>query len=186
MTSTNLVINTNNNIDLRKFIVWNIEEEKPVEVLNGLEISRISYENQKKIFEHPIESGLTISDGTIQEPVRISVSAYIAIDDENTLTELEYLYKKSVKLRIRTENRVNENMILAAEPFEVKGEMLNKTLYSIVFKEAQEVMPQYVGMAKAKKKTSVSRVNSGTKQTKKAEKAKKSSWLHSLIFGGRT
>lgn len=184
MVVTNLAIQTNGEIDFRKFLVWNIETENPVEVLSNIEISRVAYENQKKIFEHPIENGLTISDGTIQEPIRISINAYIRIDDEETLTELEYLYKNSVKLRIRTENRINENMIISSQPFEIKGDMIDKTLYSIVFREAQEVMPQYVGMPKAKKKSNVSRVNSGIKKGK--ETPKKTSWAYSAIFGGRT
>lgn len=184
-TQTNLVLLIpNNEVDMRKFIVWNIENTKPLEVLNNLQISRIAVEIQKKMFEHPLENGATIVDYEVLEPKKATIQAYISNEDNTTLTELERLYIEGTRLRVRAENRIMDNMVLASLPYEITGSMIDKTLYSIAFKQADFVMPQYVGMSKAKKKSNTSRVNSGIKQTSNVTN-KKRSWLYSLIFGGR-
>ena len=184
---TNLVLLIpNNEVDTRKFIVWNIENAKPIEVLANLQIDRIAVELQKKMFEHPLENGVTIVDYEVLEPKKASIQAYIGVDDNTTLTELEQLYLNGTRLRLRAENRILENMIVASQPYEITGSMIDKTLYSISFKQADFVMPQYVGMPNAKNKSNTSRVNSGIKQAQnKTNEKKNSSWLNSLIFGGR-
>ena len=181
---TNLVLIANNEVDTRKFIVWNTETANNTEVLSQLQISRISVENQKKMFEHPLENGATIVDYEILDPKRVNIQAYIANDDTATLNELEQLYLNGTQLRLRAENKILNNMVIAAQPLEITSSMLDKNLYSISFKEAQYVMPQYVGMPNAKKKSNTSRVNSGIKQAQKVEKPK--SWLASLFTGGRS
>lgn len=180
---TNLILLlANSNQDLRKFIVWNIEGSKPAEVLSNLEITRISIENQKKIFEHPIETGVTVAEHEILEPKSVNIEAYIAIDDTETLTEFEQLYLNGAKLRLRAENRIINNMVIAAQPAEITGSVFDKTKYSIRFKQALEVMPQYIAMQKAKNPADTSRVNTGVSQGKEV----KESWLLSVFTGGRT
>ena len=185
-TQTNLVLLIpNNGFDTRKFIAWNIENAKPVEVLSNLQIGRIAVELQKKMFEHPLENGATIVDYEVLEPKKASIQAYIDIDDNTTLTELEQLYLNGTRLRLRAENRILENMVVSSQPYEITGSMIDKTLYSISFKQADFVMPQYVGMPNAKKKSNTSRVNSGIKQAQ-AKPEKKRDWIKSLIYGGLT
>ena len=191
---TNIILLlTNTTADRRKFIVWDINDgERPTEILSGLQITRIAVENQKKVFEHPIETGETITDFEVLEPKKARLQAYIAIDDTTTLTELEDVYTYGKKLRIRAENRIIDNMIIASQPAEITSDVYDKTLYSINFTQAQEVTPQYVAMPAAAKASNKSRVNSGIKQTKKTtgnqgKSAKqKSSWIYSAIYGGRT
>lgn len=184
---TNLVLLINNDSqDLRKFIVWNIEGNKPQEVLSQLQIARIGIEIQKKVFEHPLENGATIVDYEIQEPKKATLQAYIAVDDITTLAELEELYLRGTLLRVRAENRIIDNMIISSQPYEITGGMLDKSLYSISLKEADFIDPQYVSMPAAKNKKNTSRVNSGVKQitNKTPEKQKKNqSWLASIFSG---
>lgn len=186
-TNTNLVlIMADTSMDRRKFIVWNIEGEKPVEVLSRLQITRVAIENQKKVFEHPLENGATVVDYEIMEPKKVAIQAYIAVDDMTTLTELDKLYMAGTLLRLRAENRIIDNMVVSSQPYEVTSGMIDKSLYSIAFKEADFVQPQYVAMPAAQNKKNVSRVNSGIKQTtnKTAEKQKQS-WAASLFFGNK-
>lgn len=186
-TQTNLVLFMNNDSpDTRKFIVWNMEGEKPQEVLSALQITRIGVEIQKKVFEHPLENGASIVDYEILEPKKATIQAYIAVDDLTTLSELEKLYIQGTLLRVRAENRIINNMVISAQPHEITGGIIDKSLYSISMKEADFVSPQYVSMPAAKSKKNVSRVNSGIKQTtnKTAEK-KNQSWAASLFFGNK-
>lgn len=189
--ATNLVILMNNsNEDIRKFVVWQknsgdvSNSEKFTEVLQGMQISRIAIEDQAKLFEHPLETGAVIVDHEIFEPKRAVIQAYISNDDVTTLNELESLYLSGATLRIRAQNNVIDNIVLASKPYEINGAMFDKTLYSIAFKEAQEVSPAYVKFPPQKvvKKSNASRVNTGVKQAKKTNK----SYFYSIRHGGRT
>ena len=58
-TNTNLVlIMADTSMDRRKFIVWNIEGEKPVEVLSRLQITRVAIENQKRFLNTRLKTAL--------------------------------------------------------------------------------------------------------------------------------
>lgn len=173
---TNLVLNTSGEIDSRKFIVWNAESSQ--EVLSNLQISRISVENQKKVFEHPLESGAVIADHEIIEAKRANIQAYISVDDRQTLTELESLYLNGTSLKIRAENRILNNMTISSQPVEITSSMLDKNLYNISFKEAQFASVQYVKMPAAKKASNTSRVNTGVSQGEEENR----SLLHKAIF----
>ena len=179
--ATNLVLLiSNSNADMRRFIVWQDDNE----VLSGLQIVRIALEDNAKIFEHPIETGAVITDHQIYEPKTTVIQAYISNDDSETLEELENLYLSGASLKIRAGNKIIENVVISGKPNEIDGTKFDKTLYSITFREVQEVMPVYtaktVSVKNVKSASSAARVNSGTK------KAKKSSWLYSLLKGGQT
>ena len=179
--ATNLVLLVSNtNADVRKFIVWQDDNE----VLSGLQIVRIALDDNAKLFEHPLETGAVITDHIIYEPKRVAIQAYISDDDSSTLEELETLYLSGASLKIRAGNKIIDKVVIAGKPKEINGSVFDKTLYSINFKEAQEVTPVYTsgGMTTGKtaSASSASRVNTGTKQ------AKKSSWAYSALFGGKT
>lgn len=182
--ATNLVLLLrNSNDDTRKFVVWQETDNKQTEVLTGLEVIDVSVEDSAQLFEHPIESGAVITDHMIFNPKRVSISALISLDDRTTPEELMNFYLNGTGLTIRAENQIIQNAVIESKPFKLDAEHFNKTLYTISFKEAQEVIPTYVGLPKSRNKSNSSRVNSGTKQ---AQPVKKKSWLLSLFRGGRT
>lgn len=183
--ATNLVLLiSNSNADIRKFIVWKKDDEKLTEVLQKAQIERIAIEDQAKIFEHPLETGAMITDHEIFEPKRVTCQMIISDDDAETLQELEQLYLSGAELRIRAGNKIITNVVISSKPFEISSEMFDKTRYSVTFKEALRVSPVYTKLPprKVAKKSSASRVNSGVKQAKTVKK----SWLASLTKGGRT
>lgn len=182
--ATNLVLLLlNSNTDTRKFVVWQETDNKQSEVLTGLEVIDVSVEDSAQLFEHPIESGAVITDHIIFNPKRVSISAFISLDDRTTLEELMNFYLNGKGLTIRAENQIIKNAVIENKPFKLDAEHFNKTLYTISFKEAQEVIPTYVGLPKSRNKANSSRVNSGTKQ---AQPVKKKSWILSVFTGGRT
>lgn len=183
--ATNLILLVaNSNADIRKFVVWRKNGNDLQEVLQGLEITRISIEDDSKTFEHPIETGAVIADYRIVNPKRASLQAYISINDTVTLKELEYLYLSGAELKIRANNNVINKIMISSKPFEITGSIFDKSLYSISLKEFFEVTPTYVNMPpkKVAKKSNASRVNSGQKQAVKKQK----SWAYSALWGGRT
>lgn len=183
--ATNLVLLTSEtNSDIRKFVAWRKDGDNLEEVLQNVQISHVTIEDQAKIFEHPLETGATIADHEIFDPKAASLQVYISNDDINTLTELEQLYLNGTALKIRAGNKIIDKVIIASKPFEITGAMIDKTLYSVSLKEAQEVTPTYVSMppSKVKNKASASRVNTGVKQANPVKR----SWIKSAFLGGRT
>lgn len=183
--ATNLVLLiSNSNADVRKFVVWKKDGDKLTEVLQDMQIERIAVEDTAKVFEHPLETGAVIVDHEIFEPKRATIQAYIANDDMMTLKQLEQLYLSGTILTIRAQNKVIDKVIIASKPHEITGQVFDKTLYSISFREAQEVTPTYAKMPsqKVRRKANASRVNTGAKQAKPVKK----SWLKSATSGGRT
>lgn len=183
--ATNLVLLiSNSDADVRKFIVWQDDGEDLKEVLSGLKIVRIALEDNAKIFEHPLETGAVITDHIIYNPKNVAIQAYISNDDEETLLELDTLYLSGASLKIQAGNKIIDKVVIAGNPNEITGTVFDKTLYSINFKETQEVTPAYTAYTASKKSTkaasSAPRVNYGTKQ------AKETSDLYSAFFGGRT
>ena len=178
LSYTNIVLLvTSRGTGLKKFAAYDGDRE----VLTGLEILKCNADISAKLFEHPIETGAVISDHRILNPSVVSLQAYIAIDDVQTLKELNYYYISGVPLKIRAGNDVIKNAYINTKPFEITGGSLDKTLYSISFKEAQEITPVYVGLSNARRGSNSSRVNSGQKQGQKVN-----SLLRSAIKGGRT
>ena len=185
LQATNLILlMTNTEGEVKKFQLWKKDGDKTTEVLTNLEIVRCAVEDQAKIFEHPLETGTTIVDHMILEPQQATIQAYIPVDDEETLRELEQLYLAGTKMTMRAENKVIENVIIKSKPREITNTVLDKTLYSITFRQAEEVEPMYVAMPprKVANKATSSKVNSGIKQAE----PKKKTWLLSLFTGGRT
>lgn len=181
--ATNLVLLIRNtNADTRKFVVWEDSENGLKEVLTGLEVIDVDVEDNAQLFEHPLESGAVIVDHMIFNPKRVSITGMISLDDRTTLEELMTYYLNGTGLTIRAENQMIKNAIIESKPFKLDAAHFNKTPYSISFKEAPEIIPTYVGLPKARKKSNASRVNSGTKQAQPVKK----SWLLSLWKGGRT
>lgn len=163
---------------LKKFAAYDDNKE----VLTGLEIFKCNADISAKLFEHPIETGAVIADHRILNPATISLQAYIALNDELTLKELSYYYISGTPLKIRAGNDVINNAYIDTKPFELSGSCIDKTLYSISFKEAQEITPVYVGLKNSRNKSNASRVNSGQKQGRKVP----TSMFYSTVHGGRT
>ena len=179
LSYTNIVLLvTSRGTGLKKFAAYDGERE----VLTGLEILKCNADVTSKLFEHPLENGAVITDHRILNPNVISLQAYIAINDVQTLKELNYYYVSGKALKIRAGNDVINNAYIETKPFELSSASLDKTLYSITFKEGFDIVPVYVGLSNARRGSNTSRVNSGQKQGKVVKR----SWGYSAFFGGRT
>lgn len=171
--------------DVRKFVAWRIDKDKPQEVLSGLQVTNANLEDTIRLFEHPIETGATITDHMIVDPNTAIVEAMIANDDATTLKELEYLCLNGIPLKLRVNNKIVPRAVVKDKPFALSAETFDKTKYNITFRQEEEVDPVYTSMPpkKVTNKANASRINSGVKQ---AQPAKGKSWVYSVFHGGRT
>lgn len=160
----------------RRFIIYNGGE-----VLNDIEVVRVSLQDNAKLFEHPLETGAVITDHEIFDPCRVTIQAYIAVDDTSSLQTLTNYYQQGQILKIKAGNKIIENAVVASLPLELSGEVYDKILYSISFKEVQRVTATYVALSSALSSSDSSTVNSGVIQATASSKT--SSWLNSLVNG---
>lgn len=101
--------------------------------------------DDSKMCEHPIESGATITDHKIFNPVeidiRLSLPNYIY---RSVYQELRQIYEESPKLRIKTKSGWYSNMVLQGLPHEEKPENFDRIVFDLHFKEVKEVQPKYI------------------------------------------
>lgn len=137
-----------------------------VEVLTGMSVLSYNVNKDSQFIEHPIETGSTIADHHIYNPVEISckvamppkasvIDTYDLSDFifgksesfEDTYKLLDSMYKNSVKLRIKTDADVYENMYITGLPSDVDSSTADRQIFYISFKEAITIQPQYIKMA---------------------------------------
>lgn len=115
-----------------------------------------------KLCEHPVESGATITDHKIFNPVeidiRLSLPNYIY---RTVYKELRQIYEESPKLRIKTKTGWYSNMVLQGLPHEEKPENYDRIIFDLHFKEVVEIEPKYVKLPTNKLKNAE---NSSTKK----------------------
>lgn len=154
------------NADTRKFVAWRIDKDKPQEVLSGLQVINANVEDTIKLFEHPLETGATITDHMIVDPNQVSLEAMIDNQDADTLKQLEFLCLNGIPLKLRVNNKIIPRAVVKDKPFALSSQAFDKTRYSITFRQEEEVDPVYTSMPpkKVRNKANASRVNSGVKQ----------------------
>jgi len=133
---------------------------------------------QSKVMEHPVESGIVITDHRIILPIEIELSLILAkADYQDVYNSIRGYYLQGTLLVIQTRSGVYQNMLIQQIPHEENPDMYNAlaiamTLKQVIFAFAQYgVVPKY-----PKNSTNVSR---GTQTPKPII----GSASHDLIFG---
>ena len=186
----------------KRFIVYMNDSE----LLSGMSVLNYSVRDDSQFATHPIETGATIADHHIFNPVQITCNAafppkgfkwaQVSIVDllygrgqtfDETFNELETLYKTSAKLTIKTDAKVYENMYLTSIPSDVSPDNADRQIFSITFEQALMAMPQYVQMSvsQVKNPSNASYVKGGEKLPAKADERTKTALKKGLdgIFG---
>lgn len=169
----------------KRFVVYRNDSE----VLAGMSILNYSVRDDSQFVEHPIESGAVIADHHIFNPIEITCNAafppksdkwlgdlgkwtQVSLVDvlygraqtfEETYEELATLYRTSATLSIKTDSGVYTNMYITSIPTDVSPENADRQIFSISFKEAITVTPQYIKIdaTKAKNASNGSYVKTG-------------------------
>lgn len=185
----------------KRFIVYMNDNE----LLSGMSVLNYTVRDDSQFATHPIETGATIADHHIFNPVQISCNvafppkgfkwAQVSIVDllygrgqtfEETYNELKTLYETSAKLIIKTDAKVYENMYITSIPSDVAPNTADRQIFNITFEQAIMVMPQYIKLPanKIKNPSNASYVKSGEVLPSDVQLSNTNrSWLSSLING---
>lgn len=181
----------------KRFIVYQNDSE----LLSGMSVLNYSVRDDSQFATHPIETGASIADHHIFNPIQISCNAafppkglklaQVSLVDilygrgqtfDETYNELKTLYETSAKLTIKTDARVYENMYITSIPSDVSPENVDRQIFSITFEQALMVMPQYIDMPanQVKNPSNASSKKSGEVLASKADTKTSQSILQSL------
>lgn len=99
---------------------------------------------QSKLMEHPVESGIIITDHRIVLPVEIDLSLVLSARDyQTTYKQIRQYYLNATLLVIQTRSGVYENQIIQAMPHEEDPEQFNVLMMALSLKQVQFVTAEY-------------------------------------------
>lgn len=138
-----------------------------------------------KLMKHPIETGGTIADHRVFEPIGIELSMILdPTEYQNTYQEIKSAYKGNSKLIVQTRVDTYVDMVILEMPHDETGEMADTIAIGLKLEEAVFVDPQYAQLppSKVKKSSNSSTAKTGQKQGTAATPAQNSA-AYDLIFG---
>ena len=127
---------------------------------------------QSKVMEHPVESGIVITDHRIILPIEIELSLILAQSDyQDVYNAIRGYYLQGTLLVIQTRSGVYQNMLIQAIPHEENPDMYNAlalamTLKQVIFAIAQYgVVPKYAKNSTQVPKGTIAGSSATTSQT---------------------
>ena len=112
-----------------------------------------SVTEDSNMMEHPVESGYKVVDNKVFNPIeidiRLSMPNYVF---KQVYRELRELYEKSPRLKIKTQGKYYNNMILQGIPHEETPENFDRIVFDLHFKEEIIVEPKYIKLPTSKLK----------------------------------
>lgn len=124
---------------------------------------------EAKLMEHPLETGATIADHIVFQPVEIEIP-FLCIGEasyRSTYALIRATFQMGALLTIRTRTGTYPNMVIAEMPHEESPEMFNGIAIRVRFREAKFVTPK-TGLAptQVKDPKQASTVSRGAQQTR--------------------
>lgn len=138
-----------------------------------------------KLMKHPLETGETIADHIVFEPVGIEISLILDRTQYiDNFQEIKSLYKAATKLTIQTRVETYDDMYILEIPHDESAAMADTVAVAVKFEQAIFVNPQYQQLppSKVAKSSNSSTAKTGQKQGSDASSSQ-SSAAFDLIFG---
>lgn len=170
-TFTNFILHIKQKTDVKNIAVYNQKDN--TEVFTTAQFIDGSAQVDLKMMEHPLESGATITDHTVNEPNKVITKLIIADDDTEALNEILELYQNRTPLIVKIKNELFNNLLISSKPVRADVEYYDKSVYELSYKEVIEAQTVYVKMSvpQVAQKKNASTVKTGQKQPQKPKKS---------------
>lgn len=107
-------------------------------------IIKLTIKEEAKVMEHPLETGATVSDHAITQPVEIEMDVFInSTTYKNTYNIIVKLFHEFSFLTVQTNTDTYKNQIIQSMPHVESSEIFDGTIINMKLKEALFVEPQY-------------------------------------------
>lgn len=115
-------------ISLANFNMWNV-------TYSDAEVNISS-----SIAEHPIETGQVVMDSSIRNPIKAKVNVFVPTMYYTTIyNEIKNLFDNKKKIILLTKFGLYENMVLAAMPYRLQANNVDRPIISLELQEVREV-----------------------------------------------
>lgn len=116
---------------------------------------KVSVTKDKKVMEHPVEDGSTISDHVIFNPIEIELVIFTRAGlEKQVYAQIDTLFKSNKLVTIQTRVDSYKNMLMQGMPHEETTDMVDVVAIVQKFKETRLVKLAYVSAAPKAKKNS--------------------------------
>lgn len=137
-----------------------------------------------KVMEHPIETGATITDHRVIQPIEIELSMILASDDYRSVyQQIRQLYLDATLLTVQTKTATYENMLISEMPHDEDPDQFDSVILALRMKEVDFVTATFgtLPASKVANPVNASTTQSGEKQSKAV--TTRQSILAESIFG---
>ena len=139
---------------------------------------------EARIMEHPVETGIVITDHRVILPVEIEISMVLTPSNfEDTYNQMRQAYLNGTLLIVQTKATTYPNQIIASMPHQEDPDQYDTITVALKLKQVLFVVSRLGSVPK--KPSNVAAINRGTQQAKPIT----GSSLHDVqnyIFGGKT
>ncbi len=99
---------------------------------------------QAKVMEHPVESGIVITDHRIILPIEVELSLLLTKDDyKDVYQTIRGYYLQGTILVVQTRSGVYQNMLIQGLPHEENPDMYNALALALTLKQVIFAKPKY-------------------------------------------
>lgn len=106
----------------------------------GVTYSDAEVNISSSIAEHPIETGQVIMDSAIRNPVKAKVNIYVPTMYYTTIyNEIKTYFDEKKKIILLTKFGLYENMVLAAMPYRLQANNVDRPVITLELQEVREV-----------------------------------------------
>lgn len=148
---------------------------------------RAMVSEKSKIMEHPVESGVTITDHVVIQPTEIEMSVVLTpLTYRDTYTQIKTVWQAFGLVSVQTKTGTYPNMLIYEIPHDEVPEMFDTVAVAIKLREVILVEAQYAQLPQknVRKPKNASTVRTGQKDGKPATPTQ-SSAAFDLIFGSK-
>jgi hypothetical protein len=128
---------------------------------------KAAIKEEAKLMTHPVETGASVTDHRIIQPVEIDLSLIVqSADYKSIYNRIKATYLNGDSLNIQTKTGVYKNMVIASIPHDEDPEMFDALTIAMKLTEVLYVTAQYAVLParKVKNKTKASTTDSGEQQ----------------------
>lgn len=154
------------------------------QVFEGARAIRATVSRVSKAMEHPLETGVTITDHRIILPIKIELSLLLTnADYRDVYQQVADLFKQAELLTVQTRVDSFADMLIEKMPHEETSEILDGVFLVLSLTEAKFVEPQFAPL-KVQEPRSSNTVQRGQQQPKAVppERAERQGSILSQVF----
>ena len=145
---------------------------------------KATVKEEAKVFEYPIETGATITDFRIIQPIEIELSLMLNSEDyKSVYQQIRQLFLNGELLVVQTKSGVYDNQLIQSMPHEEDPEHYDAITLALKLKQALFVTPQYAALPpkQVKNPSNASTVSRGEQQN--TSQTNQSQRSRSVLFG---